>query len=161
MMLKNVIPVLVLCLVLAVSAQADADYDINRDGDIDIFDFYLLTYAWLEPDCGLINSCNGADIYPECGDGTVDFWDFAAVASVFGECTDPTNPDCAHLPLTLYEPPGGSSSVEGVQPFSGEFRTTRADLVIPGRGLDFVWASTYRSRTGSNTAMGNGWGFFL
>ena len=150
-----------LCMVLAVPVQAGrkVDYDFNRDGYIDIGDIGKLTSAWLELDCGLTNSCNRADIYPDCGDGTVSLGDFAAVASVFGQCTDPTNPGCTHIPLTLYEPPNGSSSVEGVQLFSGEFKTTRADLAIVGRGLDFIWSSTYRSRTGSNTAMGNGWDF--
>jgi YD repeat-containing protein len=47
----------------------------------------------------------------------------------------------------------------GVYLFSGEFRETVVDLRIPGRGLDFIWARTYRSRTGPNTAMGNGWDY--
>ncbi|MCY2986849.1 MAG: DUF6531 domain-containing protein, partial [Planctomycetota bacterium] len=45
----------------------------------------------------------------------------------------------------------------GVIPFSGEVQVCDADLVIPGRGLDFVWARTYRSRTGSATSMGQRW----
>jgi hypothetical protein len=70
---------LLLCMILAVTAQADkvVDYDLNRDGYNDLFDIGLLGLAWLEQDCGLTNSCNGADIYPECGDGTVTFVDFA------------------------------------------------------------------------------------
>ena len=33
------------------------------------------------------------------------------------------------------------------------------DLVIPGRGLDFVWARTYNSRIGRTGASANGWTF--
>jgi phage tail-like protein len=40
-----------------------------------------------------------------------------------------------------------------------EVQVNAVDMVIPGRGLDFVWARTYRSRTGATTAMGNGWDF--
>ncbi|MEK7781066.1 MAG: DUF6531 domain-containing protein [Verrucomicrobiota bacterium] len=46
-----------------------------------------------------------------------------------------------------------------VQPFSGEVQLGAADLVIPGRGLDFIWARTYRSRTGPSTALGQRWDF--
>ena len=42
---------------------------------------------------------------------------------------------------------------------SSPSRESVVDLHIPGRGLDFTWARTYRSRTGSNTAAGNGWDF--
>ena len=45
----------------------------------------------------------------------------------------------------------------GVHPFSGEVRVSDADMIIPGRVLDFVWARTYRSRTGTNTTMGQRW----
>jgi YD repeat-containing protein len=98
---------------------------------------------------------------------------------VFGECVDPTNPDCTHLPLTLYEPPSKSGFISkwknkakgyvgraksafnssSVRPFSGEFQATEADLLIPGRGVNFEWVRTYRSRAGLNTAMGNDWDF--
>jgi len=40
---------------------------------------------------------------------------------------------------------------------NGELQMCEVDCVIPGRGLDFVWARTYRSRTGTNTVMGQGW----
>jgi hypothetical protein len=50
---------------------------------------------------------------------------------------------------------GGSSSV---MPFSGEVQECDVDLVIPGRGLDFIWARTYRSRTHHTaTLLSNGW----
>lgn len=41
---------------------------------------------------------------------------------------------------------------------SGEVRQKVVDLVIPGRGLDFIWARTYNSRIGRSTAP-NGWTF--
>ena len=37
-----------------------------------------------------------------------------------------------------------------VMPFSGEVQVQAADMVIPGRGLDFIWARTYRSRYQTN-----------
>ena len=106
--------------------------DISRNGDIGLADIGLLALAWLEQDCGLNKPCNGADVYPF--DEKVDFGDFAVIANVFGLCTDPTNPDCVHVPLTLYEPPTASSPDEGVQLSSGEFTTSVVDMRIPGRG---------------------------
>lgn len=44
-----------------------------------------------------------------------------------------------------------------VMPATGELQVQATDLVVPGRGLDFVWTRTYRSRTGRNTVMGQGW----
>ena len=43
--------------------------------------------------------------------------------------------------------------------FSGELFETPVDLRIRGRGLDFIWARTYRSRFGLDTVQGNGWDF--
>ena len=40
---------------------------------------------------------------------------------------------------------------------SGEFHHREVDLVIPGRGMDFRWTRTYRSRLGRQTAQGHGW----
>jgi YD repeat-containing protein len=42
---------------------------------------------------------------------------------------------------------------------SGEVQARATDLVIPGVGLDFVWARTYRSRTAPQTALGHRWDF--
>ena len=55
---------------------------------------------------------------------------------------------------------GGNVDLAGraaVIPFSGEVQACEVDLTIPGRGLDFIWARTYRSRTGSATSMGQRW----
>ncbi|NQU38773.1 MAG: hypothetical protein HQ523_02355 [Lentisphaerae bacterium] len=40
---------------------------------------------------------------------------------------------------------------------AGEIEQRVVDLAVPGRGLDFVWARTYRSRTGIATPQGNRW----
>ncbi len=42
-------------------------------------------------------------------------------------------------------------------PATGELQLEETDLFIPGRGLDFVWTRTYRSRTGINSSMGQNW----
>jgi YD repeat-containing protein len=42
---------------------------------------------------------------------------------------------------------------------SGEILSEETDLAIPGRGLDFAWTRTYRSRTETTTAQGAGWDF--
>jgi len=47
----------------------------------------------------------------------------------------------------------------GVQLFSGETDVGAVDLIIPGRGLDFIWARRYRSRSGPDTAIGRHWDF--
>lgn len=158
-----------LCLVLAAYAQAyTPEYDnngqltllaadLNRNGDIGLADIGLVALAWLEQDCDLSNPCHGADIFPYGGDSDVDLGDFEKVSEMWGLCTDPTNPDCVHAPLSLYEPPTASIFDEGVQLFSGEFTKSVVDMRIGGRGIDFVWKRTYRSRTGVNTAMGNRW----
>jgi YD repeat-containing protein len=40
---------------------------------------------------------------------------------------------------------------------SGEVQQQVTDLCLPGRGLDFVWTRTYRSRTGQDTPQGTRW----
>ena len=44
-----------------------------------------------------------------------------------------------------------------VSPGTGELRCAATDLAVAGRGLDFAWTRTYRSRTGPTTAQGAGW----
>lgn len=66
---------------------------------------------------------------------------------------DPVGPD--------EEPPcvasRGSNVADPIYLFSGEFHLSVEDLRIRGRGTDFVWARKYRSKTGPDTAQGNGW----
>ena len=47
--------------------------------------------------------------------------------------------------------------VHGIAVGSGEVVASSVDLAIPGRGLDFIWATTYRSRNGETATMGNNW----
>ena len=44
-----------------------------------------------------------------------------------------------------------------IHPWSGEVVQQVVDLAVAGRGLDFVWARTYRSRTGRFDAYGSTW----
>ena len=173
--------------VLASTASTDYDElgdlelssDLNLDGSVDLVDLFILTGIWLEGNCPQGEGCF-ADIFPMCGDGSVDLGDYRLFAAQWLVCTDPTEPQCVHKPLTLKEPPimsFGSSipsscgktcrqpgatipfenPTHGIHLFSGEFCETVTDLQIPGRGLDFIWSRTYRSRVGRTTTMGNGW----
>lgn len=45
----------------------------------------------------------------------------------------------------------------GLRLHSGEIQQQLPDLAVPGRGLDFVWVRTYRSRTGKDTSQGTRW----
>jgi YD repeat-containing protein len=61
---------------------------------------------------------------------------------------------------------GGSGGKKGINAVnvklafsSGELESEEADLVVPGRGLDFAWTRTYRSRAEGTTAQGAGWDF--
>jgi YD repeat-containing protein len=42
---------------------------------------------------------------------------------------------------------------------TGELTHAEIDLKIPGRGLDFIWARKYRSRSGPLTEQGTGWDY--
>ncbi len=44
-----------------------------------------------------------------------------------------------------------------ILPSTGELQFEEEDLIVPGRGLDFVWTRIYRSRTGRSTSMGQNW----
>ena len=55
--------------------------------------------------------------------------------------------------------PTDDSGMDPVYLFSGEFYEDVEDLRIKGRGMDFVWARKYRSKTSPKTGQGNGWDF--
>ena len=152
---------LVLCLAQVVSAQAySPEYDengrlsilkadLNRDGYFNILDIGLVASAWLDERCGLSNPCSGADVYPPGGDSVIDLRDFAVTAEDYGQCTDPTNPDCLHLLLTLFEPPSEGTSidfrnatpVEGLWVPGGRGGTVGGYLAIPVTLEDWSWES--------------------
>jgi len=46
-----------------------------------------------------------------------------------------------------------------LRPMSGEYEHCETDMMIPSRGMDFVWQRTYHSRTGGDSALGHGWDF--
>lgn len=50
-----------------------------------------------------------------------------------------------------------SRDIARILPSTGELQLQETDLCIEGPGLDFEWTRTYRSRTGGNTVMGQGW----
>jgi RHS repeat-associated protein len=63
-------------------------------------------------------------------------------------------------------PPGGdntncagSSGLDPVYLFSGEFYLHEVDMRIKGRGIDFSWDRTYRSKESASSIQGNSWTF--
>ena len=52
---------------------------------------------------------------------------------------------------------GINEPLPDVRLHSGETSVQTTDLALAGRGLDFAWTRTYRSRTGTNTTQGAGW----
>jgi len=162
--------------------------DLNHNNYVNVDDLVIFVSNWLEQDCGLTNSCDGADM--NYYDGKVDLPDYFVMSEFWGQCTDSTNPNCSHQQLTLYEPPCTGDldndgclddflllcnncpethnppdeyydpkmqSSSSIRDFSGEFQTSAVDMRIPGKGFDFIWVRKYRSRTGSDTEMGNRW----
>ncbi len=149
--------------------------DLDKNCYVDFNDYAIFALHWLE-DCGTPGGCEGADMSPAGGDGIVNHWDlnefsyqwmlshtggqnsqesplmsspFAAPSSTCSTC--PSRRGCGGITTSHGNP------TYGVNLATGEFYEIMVDLRIPGRGLDFIWARTYRSRTGSNTNMGNGW----
>ncbi|MBN2018890.1 MAG: RHS repeat protein [Sedimentisphaerales bacterium] len=166
--------VLLSCLVLVVCAEIASGgcepfllSDFDEDCYVNFRDFARLASYWLES-CDEPGDCEWVDIYTPGGDGIVDINDLNEFVTQWLLCTDTANPDCEALPpyiaeANLYEPPNALDSpanpTYGVNPATGEYRETVVDLRIPGRGLDFIWSRTYRSRTGSNTSTGNNWDY--
>ncbi len=84
-----------------------------------------------------------------------------------GTDCDEDGPESPNEPGTRCRPPakpdkgpcGDATGTAGdpVQLFSGQLTQMSVDLEIKGRGFDFVWQRTYRSRAGGRTAQGNGW----
>jgi phage tail-like protein len=109
----------------------------------------------------------------------------AAQAKLFSVTGQPTPVGGARLSEPPVEPPASPMAARGKKlyvgnlPFSatdqrssawaskrgydrvsaanGECVVTEEDLSVPGRGLDFTWTRTYRSRNGTNTVMGQNW----
>ncbi|MBN1344549.1 MAG: RHS repeat protein, partial [Phycisphaerae bacterium] len=54
---------------------------------------------------------------------------------------------------------GGLLPPYNIMPFSGEVYYEKTDVTIMGRGFDFEWKRTYRSREEVSTPMGHQWNF--
>ncbi len=146
--------------------------DFDGDGDVDNADFVefknCATRATVrQPD----EDCRFADLDGDDDVDVVDFGEWQRMRTGPCDCgpylKEPPRPAAAEpwsgaADLFGNTDPTHSYSSEPMDPvflFSGEFHESYVDLRIKGRGLDFVWARTYRSRIGPNTTMGNGWDF--
>ncbi len=128
--------------------------------------------AWVEHTFNVPNGVNFVQLIVVCasdqdGEG-IQIDDISFVAAPSGPTTSLFEPPTASEPLVSTSksatcpPPGtggGCGGGDSIYLFSGEFHQSAVDLQIKGRGMDFVWARKYRSRVGSNSAMGNGWDF--
>jgi len=97
----------------------------------------------------------------------------AAAAHAAPQLSGPQGPELRPDRMSLWEPPEhapGEPSDPGacdgrprdpatMHLASGEFHLSAVDLRIRGRGLDLVWARTYRSRSAEETALGWGWDY--
>ncbi len=68
--------------------------DLNGDCYVDNQDLDVISYYWLNPECGDSNNCDGADFEPV--DGIVNFLDFGDFAVQWTQCNDPNDPNCGH-----------------------------------------------------------------
>jgi hypothetical protein len=66
--------------------------DLNQSGDVNLADFVILAWYWLDSNCALSNDCDGADLEPEASpDGDVGVKDLAVFAQNWlkDNCTGP------------------------------------------------------------------------
>src|SRR5688572_25622273 len=158
--------------------------DSNRDGALDISDA-LATLGYLFLGTNELACLDAAD---SNDDGQVDIADATFVLGYLFLGTAPPpapGPDTAGPDPTAdeigcgppvvrdpYEPPDDPPAspitspkveVRGWDPKQKKAIIGRAveieALRVPGRGLDFAWILTYRSRFGTSGAQGNGWDF--
>lgn len=149
-----------------------------RDAWSPLLDNLFVAHNWADPDllkkradcfgCYL-SGCDMCCVFGMCGDKT-----YTICVPITGCACTPTiscdlNPDpcnaggggnSAEAPPNCPEPErcaSGTTAGDPVNLFSGEFTLHVTDLRIPGRGMDFVWARSYRSIIGVDTAQGNGW----
>src|SRR5687767_1519130 len=90
-------------------------------------------------------------IAPEPIQANEDPWSGIAEAPALAPVASPMVPSL--------EPGSAPGALYDVNLHSGELTFAVVDLRVRGRGLDLVWARRYRSRSGANTAQGNGWDF--
>ena len=106
---------------------------------------------------------NGAQITVQLTDGCSSATSAPAVLTVFSDAAS-----CAGG-LNGQEAPNGASQLEDrllmvdrsgsarVLLHSGDLQYESTDLAVAGRGFDFVWTRTYRSREVRSSAVGMGW----
>ena len=108
------------------------------------------------------NEEDGGD---ETGDGTGDGTNDGTEEPIPPECLDPgTDPKQEPKPndnqnnnQTENEKQNTDSTADPVLVGTGELKYTQVDLAIPGRGFDFTFARTYRSKYQYNGPLGHGW----
>ncbi len=76
------------------AAGHQLDSDLNGDCYVDNQDLDVISYYWLNPECGDSNNCDGADFEPT--DGIVNFLDFGDFAVQWMQCNDPNDQACVH-----------------------------------------------------------------
>jgi YD repeat-containing protein len=69
----------------------------------------------------------------------------------------PAEPPASPAALKVKEKGNRTKCTSRTIPSTGEIQLQEMDLWVPSRGIDFQWTRTYRSRTGANTVMGQGW----
>jgi len=66
--------------------------DLNGDCYVNYLDLEIITYYWINTDCGSFDDCEGADFEPT--DGVVDFLDFGNFAIQWLQCNAPGEFGC-------------------------------------------------------------------
>ncbi len=77
--------------------------------------------------------------------------------SIYQALLEPPSPPPAAPCGCFYEDGGVNSAAHMILRHSGEVTHVETDLFLRGRGIDFAFTRTYRSRLGESTAMGHRW----
>lgn len=114
--------------------------------------------TWLGGMLVLPPGCPSNPTVPSSGTSiTIRMSDFlkssSSESTLIPQSSVPINPDPVSA-LPKLNPLFGTPRINEA---TGELFVQSVDLVVPGRGLDFVFMRTYRSRIGLDTAMGVGW----
>jgi glucuronoarabinoxylan endo-1,4-beta-xylanase len=67
--------------------------DLDPDCYVNYNDLKIITDYWLNPECTLLDDCEGADFGPT--DGVVDLLDLSRFAEQWLWCNDPQDPNCS------------------------------------------------------------------
>ncbi len=132
--------------------------DANDDGSTDVADVIaILAYLFQGgPPLPLPNLC-GIDPTPDSLTCASSPSGCPLDLSPFEALYEPPSPPPAAPCGCFYQEGGLNSGVHKVLRHSGEAYHVETDLFLGGRGMDFAFTRTYRSRTGLPTAMGHNW----